>query len=140
MMIALAAYKLTQMFPKISERAAVFGLWIATFLLIGAALVGLYLWAYDNGRDSERARWEAKVAEIRKERDEAMSELAKADAAAAKALEATITDNRKALDDETANLPDQPLSDRQRARACRELVRQGRRCEPSAAAPGKAGD
>lgn len=58
-MIALIAYKLTQMFPKISERAAVFGLWIATFLLIGAAIVGFYLWAYDNGRDDERAKWEA---------------------------------------------------------------------------------
>jgi nitrogen fixation-related uncharacterized protein len=64
MMIALIAYKLTQMFPKISERAAVFGLWIATFLLIGAAIVGLYLWAYDNGRDDERARWEAAAAKI----------------------------------------------------------------------------
>lgn len=75
MMIALAAYKLTQMFPKLSERAAVFGLWLATFLLIGAALVGLYLWAYDNGRDDERARWEAAAAKI-----EAAD--AKADAAA----------------------------------------------------------
>lgn len=64
MMIALIAYKLTQMFPKISERAAVFGLWIATFLLIGAAIVGFYLWAYDNGRDDERARWEAGAAKI----------------------------------------------------------------------------
>jgi len=63
-MIALIAYKLTQMFPKLSERAAVFGLWIATFLLIGAAIVGLYLWAYDNGRDDERARWEAAAAKI----------------------------------------------------------------------------
>ncbi len=131
MMIALAAYKLTQMFPKISERAAVFGLWIATFLLIGAAIAGLYLWAYDNGRDDERDRWQQKVAEIRKERDEAMAALGEQDAAQASGIETSIIDNRKALDDETANLPDQPLSDRQRARACRELVRQGRRCEPS---------
>lgn len=62
-MIALIAYKLTQVFPKLSERAAVFGLWALTLLLLAGALWGAYAWAYDNGRDAERAKWEA-AAEI----------------------------------------------------------------------------
>lgn len=104
-------------------------------LLVLGAIYAAYCWAWDRGRDHERAAWEAAVAEIRKERDDAMAALGAADAKDADALETSITENRKALDDETANLPDQPLSDRQRARACRELMRQGRRCPPPAPAP-----
>lgn len=137
-MIALIAMKLmeTGLGPRVAKLAS----WAIVALL---ALLGLwfaYSWAYGRGQAAERAEWVQEVAEIRKARDEAMAALGKLDATQAAAIETSITDNRKALDDETANLPDQSLSDRQRARACRELVRQGRRCEPSAAAAGKSGD
>lgn len=137
-MIALIAMKLmeTGLGPRVARLAS----WAIVALLALAALYAAYLWAYGNGRDDERAAWVQKVAEIRKERDDAMAALGEQDADNAGAIETNITENRKALDDETANLPDQPLSDRQRARACRELVRQGRRCEPSTPAAGKAGD
>lgn len=138
-MIALIAMKLME--TGLGPREAKLASW-AIMLMLALALLALWLtysWAYGRGESHERAVWVQEVASIRKERDKAMAALGKQDATQAGAIETSITDNRKALDDETANLPDQSLSDRQRARACRELVRQGRRCEPSAAAPGKAG-
>ena len=119
----------------VGERFARAASWAFIALLIIGAIYAAYCWAWDKGRDHERAAWQAKVAVIIKERDAAMAALGKRDAKDADALETSITENRKALDDETANLPDQPLSDRQRARACRELMRQGRRCPAPAAAP-----
>lgn len=119
----------------VGERFAKLASWAFVALLVLGAIYAAYCWAWDRGRDHERAAWEAAVAEIRKERDDAMAALGKQDAKDADALETSITENRKALDDETANLPDQPLSDRQRARACRELLRQGRRCPAPAPAP-----
>lgn len=119
----------------VGERFAKAASWVFMLLLVAGAVYAAYCWAWDRGRDHERAEWQAKVVEIRKERDDAMAALGKHDAKDADALETSITKNRKALDDETANLPDQPLSDRQRARACRELMRQGRRCPTPAAAP-----
>ncbi|ALC12458.1 hypothetical protein [Sphingopyxis sp. 113P3] len=119
----------------VGERFAKAASWAFIALLVLGALYAAYCWAWDRGRDYERAAWQTEVAEIRKERDDAMAALGAADAKDADALETSITENRKALDDETANLPDQPLSDRQRARACRELMRQGRRCPAPAAAP-----
>ena len=100
----------------------------------------LYSWAWDRGRDHQRALNDAEVAEIRKERDDAAAALGKRDAAEADAVEANISQNRKELDDATAKIPDRALSDRQRARACRELVRQGKRCPPLAPAPAASGD
>ncbi|MGV1682891.1 hypothetical protein [Sphingopyxis sp. NJF-3] len=119
----------------VGERFAKLASWAFMLLLFAGAAYAAYCWAWDKGRDHERAAWQAKVALIIKERDDAMAALAEQDAKDADALEIRITKNRKALDDETANLPDQPLSDRQRARACRELMRQGRRCPAPAAAP-----
>lgn len=119
----------------VGERFAKLASWAFVALLVLGAIYAAYCWAWDRGRDHERAAWEAAVAEIRKERDDAMAALGKQDAKDADALETSITENRKALDDETANLPDQPLSDRQRARACREFLRQGRRCPPPTPAP-----
>lgn len=46
-----------------------------------------------------------------------------------------IADRRKDLDDAKANLPDQGLTARQRARACAELRRQGKVCPPAPTAP-----
>jgi len=110
--------------------------WISE--LIGLALLGLalwfaYSWAWERGRAHEEAANAAEVLKIREERDAAMAELGRQDAEAAEGVEDTITRNREELDHETAPLPDRPLSDRQRARACRELVRQGRRCPAPAA-------
>ncbi|SKB27333.1 hypothetical protein [Sphingopyxis flava] len=119
----------------VGERFAKLAAWAFVAMAVAGAVYAAYCWAWDRGRDHERAAWQVKVADIRKERDDAMAALGKRDAEDADALETSITENRKALDDEMANLPDQPLSNRQRARACRELMRQGRRCPPPAAAP-----
>jgi|TARA_R100000479_G_scaffold176487_1_gene131359 hypothetical protein len=106
--------------------------WAAIGLIIAAVIWGNH--RYDDGREEERAAWEEKVAEIRAERDEAMKLATDMDKALAAAGIATIEDRRKELDDATADIPDQELTPRQRARACAELQRQGRGCEaPSAA-------
>lgn len=119
----------------VGERFAKAASWVFIVLLVCGALWLAYSWAWDRGRDHERAAWQVEVSSIRKERDDAMAALGKQDAKDADAIETSITDNRKALDNETSALPDQPLSDRQRARACRELMRQGRRCPAPATAP-----
>ena len=52
--------------------------------IVAAVMAGLiylaYCWAWDRGRDHERAAWQQKVAEIRKERDDAMAALGEQDA------------------------------------------------------------
>lgn len=43
----------------ITARLASFIAWAGSVLLALLALWGAYLWAYNNGRDDERAKWEA---------------------------------------------------------------------------------
>lgn len=43
----------------ITARLARLITWAASVALVMLALWGAYLWAYDNGRDDERAKWEA---------------------------------------------------------------------------------
>lgn len=61
-MIALIAMKLmeTGLGPRVAKLAS----WAIVALLALAGLYAAYLWAYDNGRDDERARWEAAAAKI----------------------------------------------------------------------------
>lgn len=62
MMIALIAMKLmeTGLGPRVAKLAS----WAIVALLALLALWGAYSWAYDNGRDDERSRWEAAAAKI----------------------------------------------------------------------------
>jgi uncharacterized membrane protein len=48
----------------VGERFAKLASWAIVALLALLALWLAYLWAYDNGRDDERARWEAAAAKI----------------------------------------------------------------------------
>ncbi|MXP43003.1 hypothetical protein [Allopontixanthobacter sediminis] len=98
---------------------------IAALLIVGLA----YCQGVDAGETKERAKWEKQVAEIRAERDAAMARATKTDTKINEEGTAAIEGRRKELDDAKANLPDQGLTDRQRARACAELQRQGRGCE-----------
>lgn len=101
-------------------------------MIVVAALCGLlwgaYDWAWDRGRDHERAEWQAEVEKVREKRRKASELAAEADAKIAADAATPITDKRKEIDNATANLPDQNLSARQRARACAELRRTGRGC------------
>ena len=61
-MIALIAMKLmeTGLGPRVAK-------WAARGLVLALAALAVFLayrWAYDNGRDDERARWQAAVAKI----------------------------------------------------------------------------
>lgn len=67
-MTALIAYKLIQWFPKLGPKAAHLFVRLVAVLLFAAALYAAYSWAYDNGRDDERAKWEA-AAEILEDAD-----------------------------------------------------------------------
>lgn len=95
---------------------------------IGGAVYGAYCWAWDRGRDHERAEWNKEVAKVRKARTEAMQRASEADAKRAAEGAKPIIEKRKEIDNATANLPDQSPSARQRARGCAELRRQGRGC------------
>jgi hypothetical protein len=119
----------------VGERFAKLASWGIVALAIGAALWGAYSWAYGQGVIAERAANEAEVAAIRKERDAAMVRATKTDAGIAEKGSAAITEKRKEIDDAIKGLPDKTLSDRQRARACAELRRTGRGCQPSAFTP-----
>lgn len=61
-MIALIAMKLmeTGLGPRVAKLAS----WAIVALLALAGLWAAYSFAYDNGRDDERARWEAAAAKI----------------------------------------------------------------------------
>lgn len=96
--------------------------------LFCGALWGAYCWSWDRGRDHERAAWEARVKEVREKRLETAAAAAKTDVETAAQSSAAITEKRKEIENATANLPDQGLTARQRARACAELRRQGRGC------------
>lgn len=109
--------------------------WGIVALAIAAALYGAYSWAYGRGANDERARWEAKVTAIRRERDKAMERAVKTDQELMARGLRPITENRKGIDDAVKGLPDKTLSDRQRARACAELRRTGRGRQPSAFTP-----
>lgn len=95
--------------------------------LIGAIAIGAaYLVGRSHGAAAEAEEWhEAAV--------EAAAELATRTAAANDKLrssrtmsDAAIAGQRKELDDATTEIPDRPLGDRQRGRACLELRRQAR--------------
>lgn len=105
---------------------------IGAILLLGIS----YCAGESHGRTEERIKWENKVAEIRKERDEQAKRAEEADEALAKQIAATITARREELDNDTANIPDQELSARQCARV-RQLLRiegRGRELPASCAA------
>src|SRR3546814_2158422 len=87
-------------------------------LITAALIAGLfwlaYCWAWDRGRDHQRDLNDKEIAEISKERDDAMAELGRRDAADADTIENELTEDRKELDDATAHIPDRPPSARQR--------------------------
>ena len=112
---------------KWCERAAALITNAIFILAIASAVYGAYCWAWDRGRDHERGEWQAEVTKIRKARDDAMVKARKYDKIVADKGNAAITKKRKEIDDETANLPDQGLTARQRARANTELRRKQRR-------------
>jgi hypothetical protein len=101
---------------------------LITVALLCGFLWGFYSWSWDRGRDHERSAWQAKVEQVREKRQKTADDAADADAKTAAEAATPITETRKEIDNATANLPDQGLSARQRARACAELRRQGRGC------------
>lgn len=106
-------------------------LWVwATILIAGAWWIDRSH-QYDLGRADEREAWEAEVASIRAERAALALVVADQDAQLAAKANQTIEERREELDNAVADIPDQALTDRQRARVCAERLRQGRRCEVS---------
>lgn len=96
--------------------------------IIAAAVIVLacqlsYCSGYRRGVSVERASWQAKSAAIIERRVAAGLAAEKRDSAI-KAQGQAIIDRRKELDDATAGIPDQGLSDRQRARVQRERLRE----------------
>lgn len=65
-MIALIALKLME--SGLGPKAAKLLAWVGVLLLAGLALYAAYSWAWDKGRDHERAKWEA-AAEILEDAD-----------------------------------------------------------------------
>ncbi len=62
MISLIATFLMTK--TRLGPKAAAAVSWLATFALVGLALWLAYSFAYDNGRDDERARWEAAAAKI----------------------------------------------------------------------------
>ena len=89
------------------------------------------------GEGREAAKWKKEVAQIEEERDAALLVASEKDALIAAAGNAAIEKAQKELEDATKDIPDQTVSARQRARACYELQRQGRRCPPEPERLGK---
>lgn len=100
--------------------------WCGIAVVLTAWLWGNYREA--EGRADERAAWEQKVEDLQKRLDDAMQAASEEDTKTEADINAGIAERRKELDNATADLPDQGLTDRQRARACAELRRQGREC------------
>lgn len=67
-MIALIALKLME--SGLGPKAAKLLAWVGVLLLAVLALYAAYSWAWDKGRDHERAKWEA-AAEILRDADAA---------------------------------------------------------------------
>ena len=101
--------------------------WIIAALVAAVPINGCV--QYRSGVSNERAVNEAAVAKIRAERDALAVVLATEDQTIATGGQTAIEERRKVLDNATEDLPDQGLTDRQRARVCSELRRQGQRCE-----------
>lgn len=120
----------------VGTRAAKPVAWLLGCVAALALLYGAYSAIYRAGERGADRRWEAKTAEIRSARDAMALKAAELDALLARETSAPVKEKRKEIDDAVANLPDQGLSPRQRARACAELRRQGFGCETPAAPAG----
>lgn len=108
----------------VSTRVAKLLSYALTILAIGGALYGAYCWAWDQGRDHERNRWEQAAKKAREKRQEQADQAETQDVETRTQTTTAIDERRKELEDATAKIPDQGLSDRQRARAAAELRRQ----------------
>jgi hypothetical protein len=60
-MISLIAYAIA---PAVGEKVAKATAWGIVLLVAALAVWGAYCWAWDKGRDHERARWEAASAKV----------------------------------------------------------------------------
>lgn len=102
-MIAILALKLAERFalsPKLAKLAA----WGIALLLAALALYAAYSWAWDRGRDHERAKWEA-AAEMLEDADAVADD--KARGVASETKEGIDDGNRRA--EEAARGSDDPL-------------------------------
>lgn len=107
---------------------------LAAGMLLGALLCAPL--AYCEGKKAERSHWNAKVAEIARQAAE-IQRLADEVRRHAEQLDrARIASNRQEVDNAVRDIPDQGLTDRQRARVCVELRRQNAPAEQLAAACG----
>lgn len=97
------------------------------------AILGAFLLGQCDGRHSERARWEARAAEVKAAQAERARAADTARQAEVSNSNAAITTTRQELDNATRNLPDESPSARRRARVCAELRDNARR--RGAAAP-----
>lgn len=120
-MIELALLRLWGLIKKVPT-----WVWVA----LAAAFI-IWQWGnsrYQDGKSDEASYWEEKVETLRRERDAAMAVAQENDAAIEKGGSQAIEAQRRELDNATRKIPDQILSPRQRARACYELQKQGKRC------------
>jgi sRNA-binding protein len=97
--------------------------WRAAVGFVAAAPL-FFLLGQCDGRKSERSAWEAKIARNQVEAERKARAADEQRRAQQARDEKKIADNRKEVDDATAPIPDQAPSARQRARACLELRRQ----------------
>jgi hypothetical protein len=113
----------------ISFLAGIVGPKLARPLLYGAALLVLLPLVFALGRcdgaRAERAKQQAEIARIQAAAERMQRAADQAHAAMQSRASQAISRNRKEVDDAVSHLPDRPTSDRQRARACLERVRQG---------------
>lgn len=107
--------------PIVGRRFAPLLAWALVLLaaLLAVREVGVRI--YNKGIHAERAAWQQAARNAELARIEARMKAEARDAPVADAARTIIIRNRKELDDAIAALPDRPLSDRQRARADREL-------------------
>ncbi|MCH4894020.1 hypothetical protein GO308_12930 [Sphingomonas sp. SFZ2018-12] len=93
------------------------------YLAALAALVGLFLYGDHRGANRVQQRWLAQIARDRAAIERIQRAADQLLATTRTTAASKIAAERKEIDDAIAPIPDRPVSDRQRVRACIELQR-----------------
>lgn len=97
-------------------------------LVLMALGTGIYIKGRVDGKNLERISWEKHVDTVIENRWKAKVKADTQDLQTRNQGNTAIEQRREGLDNAKQDLPDQGLTDRQRARGCAELQRQGRGC------------